>query len=294
MILCQVLVHFLVCFCEFLRHRKAWKSNTKKNIWLIISWLSRRQVLVCFLLFTVETSQTLCTRKALTSKKSYLTHLFWNQTMSGNRSFSCCLLCRLLRHWATRRSSMWRHQFFNELVSGFCSFSCCLLCKLFRHWAPETQKHKKNHIYHINFRIRLCQVLVHVPVSYSELFRHEEAWRSKMKRHVWLTISWLRLRQVLVRFPVVYCANFSNIRHEKSIYFKKIISDVPFLERDCVIYLFMFQLFSANFIDSGKHEKVTWKGISDLSFRDWDGVRCSFIFLLSAVQTSQSLGNERM
>ena len=105
-------------------------------------------------------------------------------------------------------------------------------------------------------------------------------------------LDWDCVRYLFV-FLLFYCANFSNIRHEKSIYFKKIISDVPFLERDCVIYLFMFQLFSANFIDSGKHEKVTWKGISDLSFRDWDGVRCSFIFLLSAVQTSQTMGNKK-
>ena len=54
----------------------------------------------------------------------------------------------------------------------------------------------------------------------------------------------------------------------------------------------MFLLFTAKFIDIGKHEKVTWKGISDLSFRDWHCVRFSFNFLLSTVQTTQTLGNK--
>ena len=51
-------------------------------------------------------------------------------------------------------------------------------------------------------------------------------------------------------------------------------------------------MFTAKFIDIWKHEKVTWKGVSDLSFRDWDCVRFLIIFLLSTMQTSQTLGNK--
>ena len=58
------------------------------------------------------------------------------------------------------------------------------------------------------------------------------------------------------------------------------------------MYLFMFLLFTANFIDIGKHEKVTWRGISDLSFLDRDCVRFLFLFLLSSVQTSHTLRNK--
>ena len=88
------------------------------------------------------------------------------------------------------------------------------------------------------------------------------------------------------------CANFSDIRYQKSIGIEKVISDVSILEWHCVRYLIIFLLFTAKFRDIGKHEKVTWKGISDLSFRDWDCVRFLSIFLLSTVQTSQTLGNK--
>ena len=54
----------------------------------------------------------------------------------------------------------------------------------------------------------------------------------------------------------------------------------------------MFLLFTANFIDIGKHEKKTWKGISGLFFRDWECVRFLFNFLLSTVQTTQTLVNK--
>ena len=57
-------------------------------------------------------------------------------------------------------------------------------------------------------------------------------------------------------------------------------------------FLFIFLLFTAKLIEIGKHEKVTRKSISDLSLRDWDCVRFSFFFLLSTVQTSQTLGNK--
>ena len=98
--------------------------------------------------------------------------------------------------------------------------------------------------------------------------------------------------QVLVHFLVVYCANFSNIRYQKSINIKKVISDVSISKCDCVMYLFFFLLFTAKFIDIWKHEKVTWKGISDLSFRDRDCVRFLFTFLLSTVKISQISGTK--
>ena len=165
MILCQVLVDFFVVYCEIHRHPEAWKSNMNRHIWLIISWLRLRQ-------------------------------LCW---------FSFCLLWKLLRHWATRRSNMWRHQFFY--------WSCVRYLFIFLLFTVQTSQ-------------TLCT------------------------------------RRALTFEKSYLTYHFQN---------------------ETVRYLFMFLLFTANFIDIGKHEKVAWKGIYDLSFRDWDCVRyVDFLFVYCA------------
>ena len=83
-----------------------------------------------------------------------------------------------------------------------------------------------------------------------------------------------------------------TIGTRKALTLGKVISHIWLLEWDCVRYLFMFLLFTANFIDIRKREKVTWKGIYDLSFRGWDCVRFLFIFLLSSVKNSLTLSNK--
>ena len=251
----RYLIMFLLFTAKFI---DIWKHE--KVTWKGVSDLSFRdwdcvRFLFIFLLSTVRTSQTLGNKNELL-QMAYLIYQFPNGTVSGKVSFSCYLLCSANSLYnAQQKVVTWTDMPDNTILDLDCQVFRILplLRKLLRHWARE---------------------------------------RSEMTRHIWHIIFWMRLCQAFVPFPVVYCANFWDIRYQKSINNKKVKTDVSILDWDCVRYLIMFLLFTAKFIDIWKHEKVTWKGVSDLSFRDWDCVRFLFIFLLSTVRTSQTLGNK--
>ena len=156
--------------------------------------------------------------------------------------------------------------------------------------------------------MRLCQVLDHVPVVYCKIQRHREAWKSNMKRHIWLIFSWLRMRQDFVHFPVLHCANFSDIGQQEWV-ISKGVSDLLVSQWDSVRLGFNFLLFTvqckllihcaakssalkrqtrwinfwlrlssirssffycANFLDIGQDKGVKWQDISDISNFEWD------------------------
>ena len=162
----QVFVHFRVAYCaNFLRYWATRMSYFKWLIWYINCSMRLCQVSFHFLVFFCSANswynaqQKVVPRKDMPDKPIFdwdcqgLGHLpflycgnfldvgqekgvkwqdisdisNFDSHLSGICLISCCLLVKLLRHWATRSSNKWRDQYFNDLVSGTCSFSCCLV-----------------------------------------------------------------------------------------------------------------------------------------------------------------------
>ena len=130
-----------------------------------------------------------------------------------------------------------------ETASGFCSFSCCLVGKLLTHWATR-MSYFKWRIWYISCPMRLWQVRFHFLVTILQcklLYKAEQKvvpWKDMPDK---LFFCWDC--QVFGHLPFLFCASFLDVGQEKRVKWPD-ITDISIFEWDCVRHLFIFVLFT--------------------------------------------------
>ena len=130
-----------------------------------------------------------------------------------------------------------------ETASGFCSFSCCLVGKLLTHWATR-MSYFKWRIWYISCPMRLWQVRFHFLVT---ILQCKLLYKAEQKVVPWkvmpdkLFFCWGC--QVFSHLSFLYSANFLDIGQAKGVKWQE-ISDTSNFGRDHVKQSFLFLLFT--------------------------------------------------